>query len=300
MNASSLICGVEQTELTAGARPYALAHPEYASLPVIGPQFGGDPELIAAQEPDVVFVTDYSKTDLDALQSQLGIPVIGIVYSNNVDTEENRQILYDSLTLIGQVLHNEDRATAVETYINGIVADLNDRTSSIADADKPTVYIAGLSARGAHGFCSTSAAYSPFTLTNSLNVVTLEMTSGSDSIVSLDLEALPSLNPDVIFVDYSGLTLIRQDVQDQSDVFNQLDAISDGKTYGVLSYNYYANNFGVALSDAYYVGSVLYPSQFSDVDPVQKANEIYTFLCGAAVYDDMVALYGPFGQVSIT
>ncbi|XHH09935.1 MAG: ABC transporter substrate-binding protein [Candidatus Bathyarchaeia archaeon] len=299
MEASSLVCGVEQTEATSNGRPYAMAHPEYANLTKIGPQFGGDPELIAAQQPDVVFVTDYSKTSADSLQSQLGIPVISITYGG-LDTAESRQTLYDSFTLIGKVLHKEARATSLINYINGLVSDLNTRTSSIADANKPTVYIGGLSSRGAHGFTSTCASYAPFTLTNSKNVITLEMAKNSTSVVNVDFEALPSLNPQIIFVDYAGMTLIKSDVQAHLDIFNQLTAVTTGKTYGVLNYNSYTTNIDIALADAYYVGSVLYPSQFSDINPAQKADEIYTFMCGAPVYSQMSSLYGPFAPVSIT
>jgi ABC-type Fe3+-hydroxamate transport system, periplasmic component len=299
MNASSLVCGVEQSETPADGRPYAMAHPEYQNLTKIGPQFGGDPELIAAAKPDVVFVTDYSKTSADSLQSQLGIPVISLNYGD-ISTSDGRQTLYQSFNVIGKVLHKDARAVSVENYIDGIINDLNTRTSNIADSTKPTVYIAGLSNRGAHGFTSTSAYYAPFTLTNSKNVVTIAMAQNSTQTVTIDIEALPSLNPQIIFVDYNGLTLIKQDVQAHPDIFNKLSAVTSGKTYGVLGYNYYTTNFDVALADAYYVGSVLYPTHFSDINPSQKADEIYTFLCGAPVQNQMVALYGPYGQVNIT
>lgn len=299
MNASSMVCGVEQTEATSTGRPYAMAHPEYANMTKIGPQFGGDPELIAAQKPDVVFVTDYSKTSADSLQSQLGIPVISITYGG-LDTAESRQTLYESFNLIGKVLHKEERAASLINYINSLVADLNTRTVNIADSNKPTVYIGGLSSRGAHGFTSTCASYAPFTLTNSKNVITLAMANNSTSVVNVDLEALPSLNPQIIFVDYAGMTLIKSDVQAHLDIFNQLTAVTTGKTYGVLNYNSYTTNFEIALADAYYVGSVLYPSQFSDVNPAQKADEIYTFMVGAPIYSQLSSLYGPFGSVSIT
>jgi iron complex transport system substrate-binding protein len=260
---------------------------------------GGDPELIAAQDPDVVFVTYTTADNLDALQSQLGIPVVGLLYGG-LDSTQSRQTLYDSFTLIGKVLHKETRATELINYINGVVNDLNTRTSGIADSAKPTVYIGGLSASGSHGFTSTSAAYSPFVLTNAKNVITLEMANNSTSVVNVDLEALPGLNPQIIFVDYNGLTLAREDVANHQDVFSQLDALDNNQVYGVLGYNWYTTNFDTSLADAYYVGKVLYPTQFADIDPVQKANDIYTFMCGAPVYDDMVALYGPFGPVSLT
>jgi iron complex transport system substrate-binding protein len=298
MDASDLVCGVEQTELTNTGRTYAMAHQEYQNITVIGPQFGGDPELIAAQHPDVVFITDQTKDTLDSLQSQIGAPVIGIAYGG-VDTAESRQTFYDSLTLMGKILHNEDQATVVINYVTGIVTDLNTRTANIANIDRPTVYVAGLSEHGAHGFTSTSASYAPFTLTNSNNVVTIEMAKNSTQVVNVDTEALPSLNPDVIFVDYAGYSLCKSDIAAHKDVYSQLDAVQNGHTYAVMSYNNYALNFDVALTDAYYVGSVLYPTQFSDINPQQKADEIYTVLCGTPLYDQMVALYGPFGQVNV-
>jgi iron complex transport system substrate-binding protein len=298
MEASQLVCGVEQIETDLAGRPYAMAHPEYTTLPVIGPQFGGDPELIATQNPDVVFITDTTRTDLDSLQSQLKIPVIGLIYGG-LDNAETRQTFYDSLTLIGKVLNNENRATQVINYVNNIINDLNDRTNNIANIDKPSVYVGGLSMRGNHGFTSTSANYAPFTLTNSKNVITLEMTNNSTQVVNIDVEALPNLNPDIVFIDYNGLILCQQDIQTHKDVYNQLDAIKNNQTYGVMGYNWYALNFDVVLTDAYYIGTILYPTQFADIDPAQKANEIYTFLCGAPLYSQMVELYGPFEPIII-
>ncbi|MBT0159248.1 iron ABC transporter substrate-binding protein [Candidatus Bathyarchaeota archaeon A05DMB-2] len=298
MDASDLVCGVEEVESDPNGRPYAMAHPEYATLPVIGPQFGGDPELIAAQAPDVVFTTDTVVSNLDALQNQLGIPVVGIVYGG-LDTPELRQTFYDGLTLIGKVLHKESRATEVINYVKGLIDDLEERTFDIPDADKLSVYVGGLSSRGNHGFTSTAAYYAPFTLTNSKNVIIPAMAQNSTSVVNIDVEVLPGLNPQVIFVDYNGLSLCREDVQKHAAVYGSLDAITNNCTYGVMGYNWYHLNFDVVLTDAYYVGKVLYPNQFADIDIAQKANEIYEFLVGTPLYEQMVQLYGPFDVVSL-
>jgi iron complex transport system substrate-binding protein len=298
MDASDLVCGVEEFETDLAGRPYAMAHPEYADLPIIGPQFGGDPELIAAQNPDVVFSTDGVATNLDSLQNQLGIPVVGIVYGG-LDTPEKVQTFYDGLTLIGQVIHKEGRATEVINYVSGVIDDLDSRTSGIADSEKPSVYVGGLSSRGLHGIVSTNAYYAPFTLTNSKNVITGEMVQGSTSVVSIDAEVIPGLNPDVIFIDFNGLSLCQQDVADHPDVYGDLSAIQNNRTYGVMGYNWYHLNYDVVLTDAYYVGTVLYPDQFSDINVAGKADEIYTFLDGAPLYNEMAELYGAFGPVSL-
>jgi iron complex transport system substrate-binding protein len=67
-----------------------------------------------------------------------------------------------------------------------------------------------------------------------------------------------------------------------------------------MPYNWYANNYDTVLADAYYVGKILYPEQFADVDPAAKANEIYTMLDGKPVYTEMKAIFGgfiPFDQI---
>jgi iron complex transport system substrate-binding protein len=299
LNASDMVCGVEQTETNVSGRPYAMAHPEYADLPVIGPQFGGDPELIAAAEPDVIFDTDPVASNLDSLQQQTGIPVIGIVYGG-LDTPANILVFYQGLTLMGNVMHKETRATEVIDYVSGIIIDVGNRVSGVTDANKISVYAGGLSSRGNHGITSTSSFYAPFVLTSSKNVITPTMTSNATGVVNIDLEALPGLNPDVIFVDYNGLDLCRQDVQNHPEIFDDINAIKNGKVYGVMGYNWYTLNYDTVLTDVYYVGKLLYPDQFADVDPVEKADEIYTFLVGAPLYQDMVQLYGPFGAVSLT
>jgi iron complex transport system substrate-binding protein len=298
MNAYDMVCGIEEFETNVDGKPYAMAHPDYATLPIIGPQFGGDPELIAAQTPDVVFTTDTVSTNIDSLQEQLGIPVVGLVYGG-LDTQEETQQFYDALTLIGKILHKEDRATEVINYVSGLISDLDSRTSSIPDAEKPSVYIGGLSSRGLHGFTSTNGYYAPFTLTNSKNVVTDEMVQGSSAVVNIDAEVIPSLNPDVIFVDYNGLSLCKEDIQNHMDVYGTLTAIQNNYTYGLLGYALYSINYDIVLSNSYYVGTVLYPDQFSDINPSAKADEIYAFLVGEPLYDEMAELYGPFGAVNL-
>ena len=44
-------------------------------------------------------------------------------------------------------------------------------------------------------------------------------------------------------------------------------------------------NHETSLANAYYVGKVLYPEQFADIDPAEKADEIYEFVVGAPVFD---------------
>jgi iron complex transport system substrate-binding protein len=49
-----------------------------------------------------------------------------------------------------------------------------------------------------------------------------------------------------------------------------------------------------AIADAYYMGKVIFPESFEDVDPVAKADEIYEYLLGKPLYEDMVRDFGGF------
>jgi len=51
-------------------------------------------------------------------------------------------------------------------------------------------------------------------------------------------------------------------------------------------YNSYNTNYETVLADAYFIGKTLYPDRFADVDPVEKADEIYTFFVGKPVFAD--------------
>lgn len=299
LGASDLICAVEETEADSTGRPYALAHPEYADLPKVGQTHGGEPELIGAQTPDIVLKGEVDVANLNNLQTQLGIPVIGIV-SPNINTPEGIQQFYDALTLVGNILQKEDRATEIITYVEGLIEDLDSRTSSVPDLEKLSVYIGGVSYRGNHGIVSTSSCYAPFDFTNVKNVVTLEMTGGATTTaVNIDLEILPTLNPDIIFITTDGLSLCQQDAANHLDIFESMNAIKNDCIYGIMPTSSYGSQFDVVLTDAYYVGSIVYPDQFADIDPAKKADEIYTFLYGVPLYEHMAASLGPFGPVQL-
>lgn len=302
IDATSKVVGVEDVEKKTGAtdisgRSYRAAHPELADLPSVGPMFGGDRELIAAASPQVIFRTASQASDLDDLQKALGIPVVGL--TSNVDLSTNILSFYRQLRLVGEVMDQKDRAEELIGSIEGIMKDLRERTSSMSNSEKPRVYIGGVSASGSHGIDFTSSKYPPFDFTGSINVVTPAMMNNK-TVGQINMEVLPVLDPEIMFIDWGGYALIQQDYVKFKNTLDRVEAIRDGQTYGVLQYNWYATNWESLLANCYYVGKVLYPSAFSDIDPEQKADEIYTQWVGKAIYQQVVENSGGgFQQVSI-
>ena len=273
-------------------RPYNIAHPDLASRPFVG-GISGDPELIALQKPDVVFVTFVTGKDADALQEKSRVPVISLISG---DLGKNRLVFYSSLRTMATVLGKEQRAEDDISYINATLADLQERTGGIPAGEKVSVYVGGIAYNGAHGLLSTDPAYAPLAMVNGNNVAAGAGTGGQ---IMIDKEKLLSWNPDVIFIDEASYSLVVEDLKDP--VYQSLDAVREGRVYGVMPYNWYANNYDTVLADAYFIGKILYPAQFTEVDPEQKADEIYSMLDGEPVYAEMKRIFGgfvPFSQIS--
>jgi iron complex transport system substrate-binding protein len=271
-------------------KPYNLANPGLATMPYIGGKTG-DPELIAAQNPDVVFFTFTTGKDAQTLQEKSGRPVVALTTG---DLGKNKDVFYQSLRLMAKILGKEQRAESITSYIDRTIKDLNDRTKDIPADKRPRVYVGGIAFNGAHGFLSTDPAYSPLLMVNGNNVAASASVGGQ---MMIDKEKLLDWKPDVIFVDEASYSLVKEDLRDP--VYQSLPAVKNGRVYAVMPYNWYANNYDTVLADAYYIGKTLYPEQFADVDPAQKADEIYTMLDGKPVYGDMKTLFGGFVPFSL-
>ena len=299
LEAQDKIVGVDDIEIEEQeleGRPYALANPQLKNYPLIGEYRGADdPEKIIACNPQVIFKSNpTSASEIDELQDKTGIPVVALTYGS---LSVERPDLYQSLTIMGEVMGKEDRAKDVIEFFNSSIADLNTRTESVAEDDKISTYVGGISYRGPHGFQSTEPSYPPFVFVNAYNVAGEMGTEHAD----VAKEKIIEWNPEALFVDLGTLQTTPSAIDElkTDESYQTLDAVKSDKVYGVLPYNYYASNYGSVLADSYYVGSVLYPDQFADIDPAEKADEIYTFLVGEPVFDELNAYYDNLGFTQI-
>lgn len=283
----------EKKDQPVEGRPYALAYgARFKDLPLIG-EFRGkdDPEKILGIGPQVIFKTGSTGTaygtsaaEADKLQKKTGIPVVAFPYGSLRNDAEKAE-MYTGLRTMGEVLGKQERAEEVIAYIEATIADLEARTADIPESDRKTVYISGVSSAGAHGIISTEPAYPPFLWVNAKNAAAGLGTAHAD----VAKEALVDWDPEYIFVDL-GTTQMESGGaigELKSDPALQgLSAAKEGRVYGVLPYNFYSTNYETVLADAYFVGKTLYPDRFADVDPAEKADEIYTFFVGKPVFDE--------------
>lgn len=292
MQHTDKVVGIEDNENAAGAggraKPYIFANPDLLDLPSIGPIHGGDAELMVASRPDVIFWTYTDKAKADDLQSKTGIPVIGLEYG---DLNDNRDDLYGALDLIGEVMGNPERADEVESFIEGRITEMDGLTKDLPDP--PSAYVGGIGYRGAHGMLSTEPSYSPLEFVNGNNVAS----SLGLEHAFVDKEKVLDWDPEVIFLDGGGISIALEELSDGS--YDTVDAVGNGRIHSVLPYNWYTTNYGTVLGNAYYIGSVIYPSEFAGIDPVEETNDIYEFLVGEGVYQRMADEFGGYAELEL-
>ena len=309
LQGQDLVVGVDDIEKKDRAiegRPYALAYgAQFKDLPLIG-EFRGkdDPEKIIVISPQVIFKTGSTGTaygtsaaEADRLQEKTGIPVVAFPYGSLRNDAEKAE-MYGGLRTMGEVLGKQDRAEEVIAYIEETMADLERRTGDIPEAEQKRVYVGGVSMAGAHGIISTEPAYPPFLWVHAKNVAAGLGTAHAD----VAKEALVDWDPEYIFIDLGTLQIdgggavgeLKTDA-----ALSGLSASKEGRVYGVLPYNSYNTNYETVLADAYFIGKTLYPDRFADVDPVEKADEIYTFFVGKPVFADLNSQHNNLGFAEI-
>ncbi|MCF8067101.1 MAG: iron ABC transporter substrate-binding protein [Desulfobacterales bacterium] len=295
LGAQDLVVGVDDIENLNNkfdARPYSLANPQFKDLPVFGGFRGQDvPEKIISLPtlPQVIFKT-YASSGYDPtkLSKKTGIPVITLEYG---DLAHNRKDFYTALTILGRALDRETRAGELIAFFDGQIKELENLTKNVPNAWKKTCFVGGIAFKGPHGFQSTEPQYPPFQFINAENIAKPADNAKKLRQCNFSKEKILTMNPEVLFLDLStlqmgedqgGLYELRNDL-----VYRELTAVQNGNVFGVLPYNWYSQNSGSILADAWFIGKILYPKQFMDIVPEKKADEIYTFLLSKPMFKQM-------------
>jgi len=289
LEAEAKVVGVEEFEKRNQQRPYIIAHPELTELPVIGPQFGGDAELIAAQNPDLIISSYLSRAEMDNLQAKTSIPVVSI--NDGVPGSMTESDLKAALRFLAEALDKKERASELIALFDQYKAELKNMVDN--PVSPLQVYIGGIGNKGAQGITSTEAAYPPFKYLGLDNIIE----DDEKRNFSISKERLLLENPELIFIDQGGIELVEQDLKREE--FKYLKAYQENNIYQLLPYNHYTTNFATMLADAYYIAKIVYPEKFKNLDPVQKADQIYQQFLGQPVYEELAEIFGGFKKMKL-
>lgn len=302
----SLLAGVEDIDNTTleerprmfdnVARPYVLAYGEtFNTLPSCG--VGGpmaqtaEAERILSCDPDIV-ISEYEDVDKsNALQEQLGVPVITLkTGGKGVFAEE----FYGSMKLLGKVFNEEAKAADLVKFVQDEAAEINARTADIADADKPSVYVCGLGNWGTTDHLMTAENYVSFQIANVKNVLS---GTGTQGVQPIEEELFISLGADmdVIILDAAAVKNIAPLYQADPTIFDACKAWQNGEVYLEMAYNAYYTNFEIALINTWYIAKTVYPEAFADIDLTVKTNEVTQKFYGMDLADEIFACVYSYG-----
>ncbi len=278
------------------ARPYFIAnHEAFSALPSCG--VGGpnaqsaEAEKILSCSPDLV-LSEYEDADkANALQEQVGVPVLTLGYGSKGVFDQK---VKDSLSLLGEVLGKEEKASALISFIKKETKEISERTENVEESEKPSVYICGLGNWGTTNHLMTAQNYETFNVAHIKNAVSGLATDG---IQKIDAEKFASIgaSADKIIIDAAAVKNIKPIYETNKDLFESTKAWQSGEVYLEMAYNAYYTNLEIALANAWYCAKTVYPSLFADVDIDTKSNEITQAFLGKSLYSEIAGYANSFG-----
>ena len=302
----NLLAGVEDIDNTtlserpmmfdSVARPYVLAYGEtFNTLPSCG--VGGpmaqtaEAEKILSCNPDIV-ISEYEDVEKeDALQEQLGVPVITLKAGSKGVFDE---AFSGSMALLGKVFGEEEKAADLVAFVEAEAAEITARTADIAQENKPSVYVCGLGNWGTTDHLMTAENYVSFQVANVKNTLN---GLGIQGIGPIEEEKFVELsqNMDIIIMDAAAVKNIKPLYSEDPTMFDTCKAWQNGEVYLEMAYNAYYTNYEIALINTWFIAKTVYPEQFADIDLTQKTNEVTGKFLGAELADAIFALPTSFG-----
>lgn len=277
------LCGVEDIDndslanrpkmFDSVSRPYFIANKDvFNKLPSCG--VGGpntqsaEAEKILSCKPDIIISEYEDVSKADALQKQVGVPVITLRYGSKGIFDDN---VKNSLSLLGKVFNQENRANELNNYINNEKEAISNRVKNVTEKKK--VYICGLGNWGTTDYLMTAKNYEPFNVCNIDNVIN---DLPNDGIQKIEKEKFVSLGNDIdiMIIDAAAVKNIKPLYKNDNNIFSSCKAWNNNEVYLQMAYNAYYTNLETALINTWFNAKVVYPSLFSDIEMNAKTNEV--------------------------
>ncbi|ADD68184.1 periplasmic binding protein [Denitrovibrio acetiphilus DSM 12809] len=287
-----LMDGMEQMSF----KPYMLSLPDsYKDLPVIssgGSDNMPDIEQIVALAPDVIFASSFSIKQMDEIQNKTNIPVVSITYGSTGHTDI--RTVKNCLRLVGYLTQTQQRAQEIVNYMAILRKDLLQRTEGVSDKK---VYMASVAYHIARGFNSSDTKHPACCLVGGSNVAGILSERSKGTHTMLQMESILKQQPDYIFYDVTGLEVLKDDYKYISTLLKLFDAVKKERIYVVPPYNWYNSNVENIFVTAYFMGKVMYPEKFADVNIYNIANEIYNVFLQNDSYRTLTESYPVYKKI---
>ncbi len=302
LGADDKLCGIENIDKNfINTRAYTIARrAEFEKLEVIGEGGYNKPlnlEKIISLKPELIFEAFCDREAADLLQKQCGVKVISLSYGEKSWFDE--KIFFTTLNTAAGSLGCETRAAELINFVGSLNDDLAKRAAAGPGAKNPAAaprcYIGAVAFRGRQGITSTDSMYPPFIKAGAANVVS--ESSPANSHIFLDLDKLLVYDPTFIYIDAAGLATINEDYIKNKEFYKRLAAVKNKKVFLCLPSVFYHLNIETLYINSYFIGKIINPAAFEDIDPAAKADEIFEKFCGRKCYETLNKEYGAFSRL---
>lgn len=76
-----------------------------------------------------------------------------------------------------------------------------------------------------------------------------------------------------------------------------IEVLISKKVYTLFPNNFYRTNLEIMIANAYFIGKIVYPQNFKDIDIRKKAKEIFEKFIGRDIYDELKSGFKGYGKV---
>ena len=303
---TALLCGVEDIDNTtlaerpmmfdSVARPYVLAYGDvFSQLPSCG--VGGpmaqaaESEKILSCNPDIVISEFEDVQKSDALQAQLGVPVITLKAGSRGVFDD---AFAGSMELLGTIFGREEAAAALVQFVKDETAAISQLVAQVDPAQKPKVYICGLGNWGTTDHLTSAENYVSFQVAGVDNVLS---GLGMEGVGPIEEEKFVELGEamDVMIIDTAAVKNIKPLYQEDPTMFDTCKAWQNGEVYLEMAYNAYYTNFEITLMNTWFIAKTVYPEVFAHVDMTETTNRITKAFLGKELADEIFACPSSFG-----
>ncbi|WP_421909055.1 ABC transporter substrate-binding protein [Methanolacinia petrolearia] len=280
---------------SGGCNVMQVLYPEIKELP-LAMQSGAamNYETLSSLDPDVVIIrlgscsiqekdSETAQKTIETIES-LGIPLV-VLYSPDCYSDPSLSQISDEIEIIGAIFGKKEQAAEIAEYLESQVKLIEERTSDIAEDDKPSVLMSGLSAthraQGGAGVVQglgTTESYMIEDVVNAKNAYQVD--AGSFQLVNT--EQVLALDPDVIVLCTAWGYHPPGELYNATyySALRELKAVKNGR---VMSLPWTPCNCAKRLEypiDVMVIAKAAYPELFEDIELEEWLIEFYMNVYG--------------------
>ena len=216
-----------------------------------------DPEVIVAQDPDIVVASPFLKPEVVEALTRVGVPVVQTGLENTPDSR------IDNILLLGYIYGEEERALELASEVQRRYGAVTSVTLSKPMASRPRVIALTSYTDKLYTAGAGSTEGEIIVAAGGINVAA---EAGIDGNATISMESVIAMNPDVIIIPLPlDIALEFKEVLLNTPAIAQVPAIRDGRVSAVPGTSYTTLSFWNLLGIEH-LARILWPDEFGGAE----------------------------------